>query len=90
MKTTDVMIWGVRRKKRKTPVYEIRWKTADRVHSTTRRTKALADSFQSDLRQAAKRGEEFDVESGLPDSMAKPEPLPEAPAEPIRTVLAVA
>jgi integrase len=87
MKTSDVMIWGVRLKKRKTPTYEIRWKTADQPHSTTRRTKALAESFQSDLRQAAKRGEEFDIESGLPDSMAQSEPEPEP--EPARTVLAV-
>jgi integrase len=70
MRTTDVMIWGIRQKKgRKTPTWEIRWKTATEPHSTTRRTKALAESFQSDLRQAAKRGEEFDVESGLPVSM---------------------
>jgi integrase len=70
MRTTDVLIWGVRQKKgRKTPVWELRWKTGDETHSTSRRTKALAESFQSDLRQATKRGEEFDVESGLPVSM---------------------
>jgi integrase len=88
VKTSDVMIWGIRLKKRKTPIYEIRWKTADVTHSTTRRTKALAEGFQSDLRQAAKRGEEFDIDSGLPDSMAKPEPEPEQ--APVRTVLTVA
>ena len=37
--------------------------------SRTRRTKALAESFLSDLRQAAKRGEAFDVATGLPESM---------------------
>jgi integrase len=90
MKTNDIMIWGVRLKKRKTPTYEIRWKTADKPHSTTRRTKALADSFRSDLLQAAKRGEEFDIDSGLPDSMVKAQPEAETDPEPIRSVLTVA
>jgi len=90
MKTTDVMIWGVRLKKRKTPTYESRWKTADQPHSTTRRTKALAESFRSDLLQATKRGEEFDIESGLPDSMIKAQLQHEPEAEPVRSVLAVA
>ncbi|GAA3078932.1 hypothetical protein GCM10017600_05650 [Streptosporangium carneum] len=35
------------------------------------RTKALAESFLSDLRQAAKRGEAFGPETGLPVSMTK-------------------
>lgn len=89
MRTTDVMIWGIRQKKgRKTPTWEIRWKTATEPHSTTRRTKALAESFQSDLRQAAKRGEEFDVESGLPISILEAQQARE-PEEPI-TFLAFA
>jgi integrase len=91
MKTTSVQIWGIRpNTSRKKPSYEIRWKTGRKPHSTTRQTKALAEAFQSDLRQAAKRGEEFDVESGLPDSMVKPGQLPEAASEPARTALSVA
>lgn len=91
MKTTDVKVWGIRQNKSsKKPSYEIRWKTAAEPHSTTRRTKALADSFRSSLLQAAKNGEEFDVQTGLPDSMAEPEPKPEAEPEPVRTVLTVA
>lgn len=86
MKTTDVMIWGIRLKKRKTPVWEIRWKTSDKPHSTTRRTKGLAELFQSDLRQAARRGEEFDVATGLPDSMTEPTTQP----DPGRSALDVA
>jgi integrase len=70
MRTTDVRIWAIRQKKgRKTPTWEFRWKTGDQSHSASRQTKGLAESFQSDLRQATKRGEEFDVESGLPVSM---------------------
>jgi integrase len=78
VKTTDVKIWVIRQKTgRKRPCWEIRWVTAKEPHSTTRRTKALAEAFWSDLKQAAKNGEEFDTETGLPDSMAKPAPEPE-------------
>jgi integrase len=70
MKTTDVKFWDVRRNKSsKTPSYEVRWVVAGRERSRTRRTKALAETFLSELRQAARRGEAFDVDSGLPASM---------------------
>ncbi|GLX09428.1 tyrosine-type recombinase/integrase [Microbispora sp. NBRC 16548] len=60
-----------RNKSSKTPSYVVRWQVAGKRSSKTYRTKALAESFLSDLRQAAKRGEPFDVESGLPASMIK-------------------
>ncbi|MEU8268221.1 tyrosine-type recombinase/integrase [Sphaerisporangium sp. NPDC049002] len=64
--------WDVRRNKSsKTASYEVRWKVGGREKSKTFRTKALAESFLSDLRQAAKVGEAFDVESGLPVSLVK-------------------
>jgi integrase len=89
VKTTDVKIWNIQEKTdRKKPSWEVRWKTANRRHAVVRRTKALAQTFWSDLRQAAKNGEEFDVESGLPDSMTEKEPEPEP--EPPRTFLALA
>ena len=70
MKSTDVKFWDVRRNKSsKTASYEVRWTVGGRARSRTRRTKALAESFLSDLRQAAKRGEAFDVATGLPESM---------------------
>ena len=83
-KTTDVRIWSIRPNKSKTPSYEIRWKTGPRPHSATRRTKALAVAFRSNLHQATKRGAEFHIESGLPDSMLT------ATTGPIRTVLMTA
>ena len=82
MKTSDVKIWAIRQKTdRKRPCWEIRWVTAKEPHSTTRRTRALAETFWSDLKQAAKNGEEFDIETGLPDSMviSEPQPEPEKP-----------
>jgi len=70
MKSTDVKFWDVRRNKSsKTTSYEVRWVVAGKQRSRTRRTKALAESFLSDLRQAAKSGEAFDIDTGLPTSM---------------------
>ncbi|MBB2908771.1 integrase [Streptosporangium becharense] len=66
----DVKFWEIRRNaSSKTPSYVVRWKVGGQERSKTLRTKALAESFLSDLRQAAKRGEAFDVETGLPLSL---------------------
>lgn len=68
----DVKFFEItRNKSSKTPSYVVRWSVARKRSSKTYRTKALAESFLSDLRQAAKRGEAFDVDSGLPMSMIK-------------------
>lgn len=89
MKTTNVKIWGIRQNKSSKKLsYEIRWKVGDNPKSATRRTKALAEAFQSNLRQAMKNGEEFDTRTGLPDSMIETEPEPE-PERP-RTILMLA
>jgi integrase len=89
MKTTDVKIWGIRQNKRSKKLsYEIRWKVGDEPQSAARGTKALAEAFQSNLRQAMRRGEEFDTETGLPESMIEKEPEPEP--EPALTFLALA
>ncbi|MFG2774504.1 tyrosine-type recombinase/integrase [Streptomyces sp. NPDC048350] len=71
MKSTDVRVWSIRTKKGARPSYEVRWKVAGEPFSQTRKTKALADSFRSRLLRAAREGEEFDTESGLPDSMVE-------------------
>lgn len=89
MKTTEVKIWGIRQNKSSKKLsYEIRWKVGTKPQSATRRTKALAEAFQSNLRQAAKNGEEFDTETGLPDSMI--EAAPDPGLEPPRTFLMLA
>lgn len=73
--STDVKFWDVRRNKSsKTTSYEIRWVVAGRERSRSRRGKALAEAFLSDLRQAARKGEAFDVETGLPVSMIAARP----------------
>ena len=72
MKSYDVKFWAVRPgKAKKKRTYEIRWKVAHSEHSRTLGNRAQADNFLSDLRQAARAGEEFDTESGLPESMTK-------------------
>lgn len=69
----DVRFWDIRRNaSSKTPSYVTRWKVGPKEKSKTFRTKALAENFVSDLRQAAKRGEAFDLGTGLPESMAMP------------------
>ncbi|WP_289008502.1 tyrosine-type recombinase/integrase [uncultured Thermomonospora sp.] len=68
----DVKFWEIRRNATcKKPSYVARWVVGSKEKSKTFRTKALAENFMSDLRQAAKRGEAFDLNTGLPESMAK-------------------
>ena len=70
--TTHVRFWDVRRNKSsRSTSYEVRWVVGGRQFSKTRATKALAESFLSELRQAAKRGEAFDIGEGLPASMRR-------------------
>ncbi|GLZ06475.1 hypothetical protein Acsp03_39410 [Actinomadura sp. NBRC 104412] len=49
--------------------YTARWLVGGREKSRTFKRSAQANNFLSDLRQAAKKGEAFDVDSGLPVSM---------------------
>ncbi len=70
--STNVRFWEIRQNKRsKKRSYEVRWIVEGREKSAARSTKTLAENFLSDLRQAARRGEYFDVESGLPESMIR-------------------
>lgn len=65
------MRWPARRPDRKTISYTVRWTVAGREKSKTFRTSAQANNWLSDLRQAAKKGELFDLETGLPQSVLK-------------------
>src|SRR5262245_22234132 len=72
MKSYAVRFWAIRPGKAKRKrTYEVRWKVGHSPHSRTLGNKAQAENFLSDLRQVAKRGEAFDTETGLPDSMLK-------------------
>jgi len=48
--------------------YRLRWTVAGAVKSTTYTTRALADSRRAELLSATRRGEAFDVATGLPVS----------------------
>ncbi|MFE5174090.1 tyrosine-type recombinase/integrase [Streptomyces sp. NPDC056634] len=71
MKSLDVKIWGVRKRASKRPSYDVRWSVASNVFSESFRTKALADHYRAKLLRAAREGEEFDSETGLPGAMAE-------------------
>lgn len=73
--STDVRIWDVKARKNskgKITSYRIRWMVASQEHYESRKTRAHADSFRSDLVSAASRGEAFLVEDpGLPVSLLR-------------------
>jgi integrase len=70
VKSYRVKFWAIRPGKAKTKrTYEVRWKVGQTPHSRTLGNKAQAENFLSELRQAARAGEAFDVHTGLPDSM---------------------
>jgi integrase len=74
VKSFEVKIWDVRaRKVRGKTQYRVRWTVggAVRPFEWLFRTKALANSFRSELVAAANAGEPFDTETGLPASAAR-------------------
>ncbi|MFJ2160154.1 tyrosine-type recombinase/integrase [Streptomyces sp. NPDC087856] len=66
--STDVRVWKVSKISSKTAPYQLRWKVAGKVRHATFTTSALAESRRSELWQAMRKGEAFDVETGLPES----------------------
>jgi hypothetical protein len=70
--TYDVRIWKteIYRGKRGTSYYA-RWRVAKKTFRKPFGTRALADSFRSDLMSAARRGEAFGLSTGLPVSWAR-------------------
>ena len=73
--STDVQVWQIKARKNpqgKVTSYRVRWKVARAEHYASRKTKAHAESFRSQLVTAMSRGEEFLVdEPGLPVSMVR-------------------
>jgi site-specific recombinase XerD len=72
--TYDVTIWKTEiydGKRGKT--YYVQWKVGIKRHKKSFKTAALADSFRSELITATRKGEPFDIESGLPASKLKRE-----------------
>jgi integrase len=76
--TYDVRLWAIREHKgkdRKTgkprSSYRVRWLVAGQDFGETFQTRALAESFRSKLVTKQREGVAFDVESGLPEPMAR-------------------
>ncbi|MBB4933745.1 integrase [Lipingzhangella halophila] len=79
MKSYDVRFWTIKTNRKRNPKtgktkvvsHTVRWTVAGREKSKTYQNKPGAENFLSDLRQAAKDNEAFDIDSGLPDSLAR-------------------
>lgn len=56
---------------KKVDTYTVRWTVAGQAFRSPHRTYPLADSFRSELVTAARAGQPFDIESGLPLSMKR-------------------
>jgi hypothetical protein len=72
--TYDVSVWAISvydGKRGKT--YYVQWKVGARRFKESFKTRALADSFRSDLITATKKGEPFDLSSGRPVSALRSE-----------------
>ena len=68
----EVRIWGIRVRKVRRMPYQVRWRVGNSpVSHKSFATRGLADSFRSELIQAARRGEAFDTDTGLPQSQLR-------------------
>ncbi|AVZ74021.1 site-specific integrase [Streptomyces lunaelactis] len=68
MHTYDVRIWGIRRRTSKSAPFQLRWLVGGKEQQEPFVTKTLADARRSQLMTAARSGEAFDSETGLPVS----------------------
>jgi integrase len=67
--TYDVRIYKAETYKgKKVTTYYVRWKVGGKAHKEPFRIKAQADSFEAELRTAARKGEAFDLATGRPVS----------------------
>ena len=71
--TYQVRLWALKQMKGRRRPWGVRWVTDGQEHSEWFTTKALAESFRTDLLKAQRAGEPFDVETGLPTSLMKRE-----------------
>lgn len=72
--TYDVRVWSVaKRIRRDGPRYRVRWVVAGNEWHDTFPTRALADSFRSDLVSVTRRGEAFVIATGRPVSWQRPQ-----------------
>jgi integrase len=66
--STDVRVWSVTKVRSKRAPYQLRWVVAGKVKTASFSTVTLAENRSAELWKAMRRGEAFDVDSGLPES----------------------
>lgn len=66
-----VSFWNIRARKGRRKPYQLRWVVEATPHSRSFVSRELADSFRAQLITAARNGEAFDQDSGLPESMLR-------------------
>lgn len=69
MLSHKVTLWKIRRRSGRRKPYEARWTVDGAGFSASFLTKGLAENYRSDLLRAARAGESFDTDTGLPGSM---------------------
>lgn len=75
MNRFDVIVYTIRRRRGRHRPFEVRWRAAGRARSKSFITRALADSYRAELVRAARKGLEFDPQTGEPVLWAAPEPV---------------
>ncbi|MDI5967160.1 tyrosine-type recombinase/integrase [Streptantibioticus silvisoli] len=68
MLTYDVRIWSIRKRNSKSAPYQLRWLVGGVEHQEPFASQPLADGRRSQLKDAVRKGEQFDTETGLPAS----------------------
>ncbi|MGW0482607.1 site-specific integrase [Nonomuraea sp. NPDC003214] len=72
MSAIDIQFWKIRKREGRRKPWELRWRINTDTYSLSFLTKALAQTFQSELTQAAKTvGEEWDLRTGQPLSWTR-------------------
>ncbi|HTP16759.1 MAG TPA: tyrosine-type recombinase/integrase [Streptosporangiaceae bacterium] len=67
----DVRIWEIHERGDAKARYRVRWRVATRRFTRGFEVKALADAFRAQLLAAARRGEGFSTETGMPLSLTR-------------------
>jgi hypothetical protein len=75
MNRFDVIVYAIRRRRGRRRPFEVRWRAVGRARSKSFITRALADSYRAELVRAARKGLEFDPQTGEPVLWAEPEPV---------------
>ncbi|MGW3237120.1 tyrosine-type recombinase/integrase [Streptomyces olivaceus] len=66
--TYDVRVYSIETRRDRPKPHRVRWLVSSQKHSKSYTVKAQADGRRSELMSALRKGEQFDVETGLPAS----------------------